>query len=371
MKTILMFLSWIWTLFFSIFFVLSVASGYLLPSLLIISILLLIIPPVQTWIREKAKINFPFWIKLILIPVLFILFNYLIFFNMGNSDSIFKNQEIEQRLMQIYEKKMQKWPVPNETRLIKTEYGKVHVIISGPADSSALMLLHASGMGGWSWLYNVKGLNDHYRTFAIDMIGDAGKSKLNQLDHYPKTGPELADFISCLMDSLGVEKASFIGGSQGGYISTNVAIYAPNRIEKLICSGPMGYTGTNLSVLRIVLTTMFPVKPLQSSSFAWAFGNDPTVTDEVHDWFYSVLEGVIPKQAQPVPFTEEQFKRINVPVLLLLGLRDGLVGDPERTKEVVKSISDIQVEILNAGHLISAELPEKFNKLVLDFLKSE
>jgi pimeloyl-ACP methyl ester carboxylesterase len=77
----------------------------------------------------------------------------------------------------------------------------------------------------------------------------------------------------------------------GGFISTNMALYAPERVEKIILCGPMGYTGTNISVLRIVFTTMFPVKPIQKSATRWAFGNDPEVNKAVGEWCHIILEG--------------------------------------------------------------------------------
>ena len=57
-----------------------------------------------------------------------------------------------------------------------------------------------------------------------------------------------------------------------------------------------------------------------------------------------------------------------MPVLLLLGSRDGLVGNPENTGQLSQNISDVQVEILDTGHLISAEKPDQFNTLVADFI---
>ena len=52
----------------------------------------------------------------------------------------------------------------------------------------------------------------------------------------------------------------------------------------------------------------------------------------------------------------------------LLGTREGLVGGPEKAKGLAKNVSDVQVEILDTGHLISAEKPDQFNKLVIDFI---
>lgn len=287
---------------------------------------------------------------------------------MGNKYSIYKNPEIEKKLMAIYENRMAQWPVPYESRYINTKYGKVFVVISGPADAPPILLLHASAMGSWSWLYNIKGLNKYYRTYAIDTIGDAGRSVLADIEKFPNDGKSLAEFYSEIMDTLGVQKACFMGASQGGFITTNMALYVPDRVEKIILCGPMGYTGTNSSVLRILFTTMFPVKPIQTSATRWAFGADPAVNEAAGEWFSLILEGVISRQARPQPFSQEQLQSLTMPVLLLLGKRDGLVGNPENAKQHVQVIPDVQVEILDTGHLISAERPDEFNKLVIDFI---
>ena len=287
---------------------------------------------------------------------------------MGNKYSIYKNKEIENQLMAIYDNQMKQWPVPYESRYISTRYGKVHVIISGNESLPPVILLHASAMGGWSWLYNIEAINRYYRSYCIDTIGDAGRSVLKDINNYPTDGPALAGLYKEIMDSLNIQRADFIGASQGGYISTNIALYAPERVNKVILSGPMGYAGTNMSVLRILFTTMFPIKPIRESATLWAFGNDPAINKIVSDWFPLILEGVISRQARPQPFTQEQLKNNPTPILLILGGRDALVGNPSAAIDLVKGIPNIHTTILETGHLISAEKPEEFNKLVLDFL---
>ena len=287
---------------------------------------------------------------------------------MGNPDSIYKYPEIEKKLMAIYEAKMEQWPIPYETRYIKSSYGKIHVIISGPETAPSLLLLHASAMASWSWLYNIGGLNRYYRTYAVDTIGDAGRSVLDDITRFPGDGEALAKLYTEIMDTLGVQKACFIGASQGGFIATHMALYKPERVEKLILCGPMGYTGTTSSVLRILFTTMFPVSPIQKSATRWAFGSDPDINEAVGEWFRLILEGVISRQARPQPFTQQDLQRLQMPVLLILGKRDGLVGDPENIIRHVQDIPRIKVEICDTGHLISAERPDQFNRIVIDFI---
>jgi pimeloyl-ACP methyl ester carboxylesterase len=370
MKSLFLIGGWMSGLFFAILSGLSFFSGHYLSSLLILVVTALLIPPMRTWLGKRLSRPIPLWLRSILIPSLFFLSIFLIFNDMGNPSSIYKNPETEDKLMRIYSDRMEQWPVPYEERIIDTEYGKVYLIISGPADGPPLILLHASAMSSWSWLYNIEGLNRIYRTYAIDTIGDAGRSQLTNIVKFPADGESLALFYSDLMDSLAIQKASLIGASQGGFIATNIALYAPERVEKLILCGPMGYSGTTLSVLRILFTTMFPVKPVRQNASTWAFGEDPGIQTAVGEWFETILTGVISRQARPQPFSKDQLRKIRQPVLLIVGSRDGLVGDPREAEMSVQSISNVRVKELDTGHLISAEKPQAFNRIVLDFLRS-
>jgi pimeloyl-ACP methyl ester carboxylesterase len=368
MKTFFTVLSWIFAFLFFLLLLLSLCSRQFIPSIFVLLIMVLLIPPVRQYIGDSIGYPLPLWMRSIATFVFIILYIFLIFKGMGNKHSIYKNSRIEQELMAIYDERMTEWPVPFEDRFLDTEYGRVYVVMSGPEHAPPVLLLHASAMSSWSWQYNVEGLSRYYRTYAIDTIGDAGRSVLDDVEKYPADGESISRFYTRLMDSLEVQKACFIGASQGGFITTNLALYAPERVEKIVLCGPMGYTGTTSSVLRIMFTTMFPVKPVRISVTRWAFGNDPRINDIVAEWFGFILEGVISRQARPFPFTKEQLRSLSVPVLLILGERDGLVGDPEKGRELAKNIPDVQVEILDTGHLISAEKPDQFNKIVLDFL---
>ncbi len=368
MKTIFEVLSWISGIFFLLLSILSIMAGHFLPSLFVLLIVLLLIPPLRRRLAGVSGISFPVWMRGMLIPVFFFLFVFLIFRGMGNPDSIYRTPEVQKKLMRIYDERLSRWPVPYESRYLNTPFGKVHIIISGPETGSPVLLLHASAMASWSWLYNIRGLNGYYRTYAIDTIGDAGKSMLADIRHFPNDGRALATFYAEIMDSLGINSATLIGASQGGFIATNIALYRSERVNKIILCGPMGYTGTNASVLRILFTTMFPLKAIQTSATHWAFGDDPRINREVGEWFTLILEGVISRQARPVPFAKEQLQSLKMPVLLLLGKRDGLVGDPGDARQLAQNIPNAEVRTLDTGHLISAERPQAFNKLVVDFI---
>jgi pimeloyl-ACP methyl ester carboxylesterase len=274
-------------------------------------------------------------------------------------------------MMEIYDARLEAWPVPYESIYVDTEYGQVHVIVSGPEDAPPLLLLHASAVSGVSWLYNVEELNKHYRSYALDTIGDVGRSVLSDLAHYPQDGQALSDLVSEVTNKLGVERAYVVGASQGGLIATNYALHAPDRVEKVVLLGPMGYAGTNSSVLRIVLATFFPLKPVQDNTVRWAFGDDPVVLERYGDWLRMYMDGVFSQQARPTVFSSEKLRSLEVPVLLVLGENDNLVGDPDMAKKLVEEVAQIQVGVVETGHLLGVEHPDEVNALIIDFFERQ
>jgi len=286
---------------------------------------------------------------------------------MSTAKSIYKSPEIEAKVMAMYDDKQGQWPVPFENISLDTTYGRVHTIVSGPLDGPPVLLLHASGLSAWSWRYNAEALNKRYRTYAIDTIGDAGKSALRDLDNYPRDGRALSEFYREIADRLGVESAYVVGASQGGFIGTNYALYAPERVKKLVLLGPMGYAGTERTVVRIILATMLPFRSIQDSTFRWAFGDDSGVREACEEWFRLVMTGVIPKQARPKTFSAEQLQTLKCSVLLVLGQKDGLVGDPTKAQKLAQSIPNVETVIVDTGHAIGVEKPTKTNSLINDF----
>ena len=271
--------------------------------------------------------------------------------------------------MEIYDVKMTDWPVPYEDVFVDTQYGKVHAIVSGPEDAPPMLLLHASAVSSWSWKFNVEELSKQYRTYAIDLIGDAGKSEFTSLKHIMKNGRDQAELYTEITGKLGVEKAYVVGASEGGFIGTNYALYHPERVEKLALLGPMGYAGAIKSSIRIMLAQFFPLKPIQESTFSWAISDSAKLKKEFGEWFLLMMTGYNPAKVMPLPFSAEERQSLKAPVLFVFGERDNLVGDPEAARVLVQDIPNVRVEVLDAGHLMGAEQPEQVIALITEFFE--
>jgi pimeloyl-ACP methyl ester carboxylesterase len=367
MQTVFLVLSWLFAVVFGLLTLSMILMGNWLQATALLGIVLLLLPPVRTLIHNRIGESLSPWVYAISIVGLLAIFGGL--GSMNKPTSSYKSAQVKARFTQMYDAKMEGWPVPYESVYVDTSYGKVHVIVSGPEDAPPMLLLHASGVPAWSWMYNVEELSRHYRTYAIDLIGDAGRSEYYSLDNRMRDGQDQAELYTEITDQLGVGRAYVVGASEGGFIGTNYALHAPERVQKLVLLGPMGYSGAVQSMIRIMLTQFFPLKPIQESTSRWAFGDDPKLGEEFGEWFRLTMTGLNPAKVAPFPFKPGERQSIQVPVLLVLGERDNLVGDPARATALVQDIPDIRVEVLDTGHLIGAEAPDQVNALIRQFFE--
>lgn len=367
MNTVGLIFGWFFTVLFFILAVSMILMGKGFAAFVLLVMTLLSLPQFSAWLR--TKVDFPAypWARVVVIFLLFVVFTRLLIG--GTPTSIYKSPAIEERMMALYDEKMQTWPVEHEDLYVETQYGTVHVIASGEQELPPLMMLHASGVAGWSWKYNAEGLSQHFRIYAVDLIGDAGKSKFDNLNYVMKTGRDQAELYDEIMEGLAVEKAYVVGASEGGFIASNLAMYKPHRVEKLALLGPMGYSGATQSIMRITFAQFFPLAVVHNQTFRWAFSDHPVLKEDFTEWFHLIMGGTYPVKVPPMPFRPEERQQINVPTMMVLGARDHLVGDPDIARQQAGDIPEIRFEVLDAGHLMAAELPHETDSLLLDFFE--
>lgn len=78
--------------------------------------------------------------------------------------------------MRAYEAVMAPWPTPHDDLTVRTSYGLTHVIASGPPNGRPIVLLHALMATATSWYRAVEHLSREHRVYAVDVLGEPGKS---------------------------------------------------------------------------------------------------------------------------------------------------------------------------------------------------
>ena len=81
------------------------------------------------------------------------------------------------------------------------------MIASGSKQAAAtLVLIHAASANATMWSPNVAAFTTAYRVYALDTIGDLGKSVLKDPNCYPKTTVDYANWVSDVLDGLGIRQ---------------------------------------------------------------------------------------------------------------------------------------------------------------------
>lgn len=119
-------------------------------------------------------------------------------------------------------------------RIQINEAGKGHPII----------LIHGGGPGatGWSnYAANIATLSRKFRCIAVTMPGWGESSPQSHA-----TGRDAVGTIKQLMDTLGIDRAAFIGNSMGGGVAVAFTAEQEARVSHLITLGVGGMPGVNV-----------------------------------------------------------------------------------------------------------------------------
>ena len=286
---------------------------------------------------------------------------------MTNS-SIYSTPENMGKIMSVYEKYLSRWPEPFECINVPTRYGNTHIIINGPKDAPPIVLLHGQGGTATMWLPNIIALSRDYRTYAIDTIGDIGKSELNNLDKYPKNGQAYSDWLVDIFNELDISQAFIIGLSMGGWLTMNLSVYAPERVKKIVLLGPAGISSVFTTVFHIIPVSINPSDANFKKYLHWAIGDNPLVHDAFAEYIVTYFK-CKQRYAWPKRFSNEMLSRITVPTLLFIGRKDATFKKEKDIDRAAKMIPNVQLEIIdNCGHAMNIENADFVNNRTLDFL---
>jgi pimeloyl-ACP methyl ester carboxylesterase len=147
--------------------------------------------------------------------------------------------------MSWYEQALESVEVTLQSQYVETRFGRTHMLVCGEEDAPALFLL--PGVAGCAplWRRQFDAFSKHFRVYALDVIGQPGRSEANTLSIL---NDDLVVWVKDVMDELNIEKAHFAGNSVGGWIAMRMGIEAPERVNKVVMLGPTGLTRAKLPV---------------------------------------------------------------------------------------------------------------------------
>ena len=244
------------------------------------------------------------------------------------SSPIFRSAQGEREALAAYDAAMRLWPVPFEARNVDTAFGPTHVIISGREAAPPLVLLHCALMTSAIWSPIIGDLSGRFRTYAVDVLGDFGRSVPT---NPPKTDAELSDWLGQTLDELKLEHTRLLGWSFGGFVATNFAVHEPGRIEQLGLLAPFAtFVRPGLGFLAGFVPALFPTRRTsmwfeRRLCYRGSFGF-PEHSEILYQRFKN---GRIVFKTAPRVFADEELARLTAPTLLLVGSDEFLYDGPQ------------------------------------------
>lgn len=286
---------------------------------------------------------------------------------MATQPSMFKTPAGQARYFAAYDATLALWPVPVESLDVPTRFGSTHVHACGPQDAPPLVLVPGQAISSTMWYPNIGALSQVYRVYALDIIGDMGKSIRTR----PFTKPtEFADWLTDVFDELQIETAHLAGLSYGGFIALRLALSAPERVSTLVLMAPASLLPLRPLFFLRMATVLLPafVLSLQAKQKLLLGVYSPNAVPAVKqmltttDFRYSMY--------LPPVCTDEELRQITAPTLLLLGDHEVIYNYSAALNRATNLIPYIETTIIpGAGHALSFDQPEIVNTRILEFLK--
>ncbi|MFD8547664.1 alpha/beta fold hydrolase [Streptomyces sp. NPDC059649] len=137
-----------------------------------------------------------------------------------------------------YAQAMARWPIPVERRELRSEFGTTRVHTCGLADGPPVVLLHGGGDTSAVWYALAPALAGTHRVYAVDQMGTPGLSVPG--DRPVRRPADLMAWLDGVWDGLGLDSATLLGHSYGGWVAATYAAHAPRRVGRLVLLDPTG-----------------------------------------------------------------------------------------------------------------------------------
>ncbi len=301
------------------------------------------------------------------------------------SDPILKTvRALDREILEATEK-------PYERHAVEVEPDHT-VNVSVVGTGRPVVFLHPAGFFGTIWAPIVQRI-EGIQAILIDLPGHGSSSGIDFRTTDPKA--HHIKVIAAVLDHLGIEQADFVGNSIGGQCGLWMAAHHPERVVKLMVVGVpaaafpgtkadlglalVGVPGLGGMLLRLPRPTRlherFIRKPLGRKAFkqlsALALKLHRAASDRP-EWRLTLTTLMARTLRWRRPrseyhLTADEMAAIQCPTLLYWGRRD-IYGTSAIAHKAAEQLSDVNVDVVEGGHLPYLDDPYRFSEVLQRFL---
>lgn len=284
------------------------------------------------------------------------------------STKAYKSTQARKAVMDSYSLMLEHWEVPFQERDLETSFGTTHVIESGDKQNPPLVLLHGGGGNSTMWFPNIVALTQHFKIYAVDIVGEMGKSDDTRLSYATDDYP---NWLGEVFQELALSRSHLLGTSLGATLSIQFAIRTPEFIDQLVLVAPPSLEKMNTGfILRGLLSALFPTSSITKSFYRYI-----TSPNSIQPPAWALEDQVVRSKAQrlntnTIPVvTEEDLSKLPESTLLILGKDDRIYSIDSAVNKVKKAAPQVTIAVIeNAGHVVTVEQPEIFAKTFFEFM---
>jgi len=270
-----------------------------------------------------------------------------------------------------YDALLGRWPVDVEPLDLRGRYGTTHVNACGPAGAPAIVLMHGGRATSTVWYGIVGALARTHRVYAIDTIGDSGRSVD---DGEPLVGLSgLMRWLDETLDRLGVGATAFAGHSLGAWTSMQYALHAPDRVNRLALLDPTDcLSPTPLRYkLRAIPLFVGRAQDRWRRFFCWETQGHPVDPEFLDLWASSIKATWRPRAKLTLPKRPPAatIARFRTPTLVVVAGRSRQ-NKPRQLERLAYTLPDVRVVTLPpATHFtLPQEYPAEIAAAIIDLV---
>lgn len=242
-----------------------------------------------------------------------------------------------------------------------TEVEGLSVHWAEKGEGSPLVLVHGLHSSVYTWRYNFESLALHFRVLAVDLPG-FGLS--DRPEGFPWDVGQYAVFLESFLASEGIELPMIVGHSLGGAIGSELIRRGVAGVRKIVLAAPSipGHTKVPEKIMANLLLFTYHNKSMLTPELINVFKLTRFTMD-----CHQNAHFLNPPALQPGCFLRDE--PAGTPCLIIWGENDAVVP-PDTAEEIKKWYQHPNHEVfLRCGHAPHEEMPDSFNRLVLDFLE--
>jgi pimeloyl-ACP methyl ester carboxylesterase len=237
----------------------------------------------------------------------------------------------------------------------------------------------------FSWRFNIADLASIRTVYAPDLVGTGYSARPNALDCSCRA---CAERVFEFLDQESIGSVDLVGTSHGGGVAVMMAATRPERIKRLVLVAPVNPWSKHGLWITKILATRFGrfgfeklTPALEAMSQTWVnrlYGDPKRISPGTVEgyrapaslpgsWSYGL--DIIKHWHSDLLQLADDYTRITQPTLLMWGDKDVAVYSSS-AKEVKRRIPHAELKMFaGVGHLPYEEVPEEFNRTLLEFLQ--